>query len=199
MLQIKFITHFKKLYKPLLINFNSTFCFIYGFLMNEKFKLKLNSFHILKIFSNLKKNLLLTQTFIILIHKKFLNVFLSLFHRLVEGVCHGFKITLYIKGKGLRIQLKTRQNKLCIYLKLGYSHKIFVHLPINCWAKIFGRRRSISLFSTNYVLLRNLVLKIRKFYPVGLYKIRGFYVENEKLKIIQGKSRLGSATSGYYG
>ena len=115
-----------------------------------------------------------------------------------NGVSHGYKTTLYVKGKGLRLQLKTRKNKLLIYLKLGYSHKIFLDLPKNCWAKIFGRRRSIRLYSLNYILLRNLVLKIRSFYPVGLYKFRGFYLEDENIKIVEGKSRLGSGF-GYYG
>jgi phage-related holin len=31
---------------------------------------------------------------------------------------------------------------------------------------------------------------------MGLYKVRGFYIENENFKIIEGKSRLGSS---YYG
>lgn len=116
----------------------------------------------------------------------------------IDGVSHGFKTVLYVKGKGLRLQLKTKNNKLCIYLKLGYSHKIFLHLPKNCWAKIYGRRRTIKLYALNYILLRNLVLKIRSFYQIGLYKVRGFYIENEQFKIIEGKSRLGSG-SNYYG
>lgn len=116
----------------------------------------------------------------------------------LDGLSHGFKTTLYVKGKGLRLQLKMRKGKLCIYLKLGYSHKIFLHLPTNCWAKLFGRRRTIRIYSLNYILLRNLILKIRSFYPIGLYKVRGFFVENEQFKIIEGKSRLGSGGS-YYG
>ncbi len=116
----------------------------------------------------------------------------------LDGILYGYKTTLYVKGKGLRLQLKTRQGKLCIYLKLGYSHKIFLHLPKNCWAKIFGRRRTIRFYALNYILLRNLVLKIKSFYPIGLYKVRGFYIENEVFKIVEGKSRLGSGF-GYYG
>ena len=114
----------------------------------------------------------------------------------LDGISHGFKTTLYVKGKGLRLQLKQRRGQLCIYLKLGYSHKIFLYLPKNCWAKIYGRRRTIKFYSLNYILLRNLVLKVRSFYPIGLYKVRGFYLENEEFKIVEGKSRLGS---GYYG
>lgn len=134
----------------------------------------------------------------ILLHKKYIRCFFTLLWMHLDGLSHGFKITLYVKGKGLRLQLKRRKGLLCIYLKLGYSHKIFLNLPKNCWAKIFGRRRTIKFFSLHYVLLRNLVIKVRSFYPVGLYKVRGFFIEKEKFKIIEGKSRLGSGM-GYYG
>lgn len=134
----------------------------------------------------------------ILVHKKYIRCFFTLLWMHIDGMSNGFKVTLYVKGKGLRLQLKRRKGILCIYLKLGYSHKIFVNLPPNCWAKIFGRRRTLKLFSLHYVLLRNLVLKIRSFYPVGLYKVRGFFIEKEKFKIIEGKSRLGSGY-GFYG
>jgi len=132
------------------------------------------------------------------VHKKYIRTFFSLLWMEIEGMSHGFKITLYVKGKGLRLQLKKIKSSLCIYLKLGYSHKIFLNLPKNCWAKIFKRRRTITLYALNYILLRNLVLKIRSFYPLGLYKIRGFFVQNEEIKIIEGKSRLGSGF-GYHG
>ena len=82
----------------------------------------------------------------------------------LDGSCHGFKTILYVKGKGLRLQLKRRKGNLCIYLKLGYSHKIFLHLPKFCWAKIFKRRRTMKLYALHYIILRNLVLKIRSFY-----------------------------------
>lgn len=153
--------------------------------MNSKFKVK-------------KNKLFVSSSNILIINKKYIKTFFSLLWMHVDGVLYGYKTILYVKGKGLRLQLKTRQNKLCIYLKLGYSHKIFLHLPKNCWAKIFGRRRTIKLYALNYILLRNLVLKIKSFYPIGLYKVRGFYIENEVFKIIEGKSRLGSG-AGYYG
>ncbi len=153
--------------------------------MNSKFKVK-------------KNKLFVCSSNILIINKKYIKTFFSLLWMHLDGVLYGYKTTLYVKGKGLRLQLKTRQNKLCIYLKLGYSHKIFLHLPKNCWAKIFGRRRTIKFYALNYILLRNLVLKIKSFYPIGLYKVRGFYIENEVFKIIEGKSRLGSGF-GYYG
>lgn len=133
-----------------------------------------------------------------LINKRYIRAFFSMLWMEVEGLTHGFKITVYVKGKGLRLQLRNINGNLCLYLKLGYSHKIFLNLPRNCWAKTFKRRRTIKFYSLNYILLRNLVLKLRSFYPLGLYKIRGFIVGNEQVKIIPGKSRLGSSF-GYYG
>lgn len=153
------------------------------FLSDTKFKLKKN-----RLFS--------LNNSILIIHKHYIRTFFTLLWMNLDGISTGFKTTLYVKGKGLRLQLKTRKGNLCIYLKLGYSHKIFLNLPKNCWAKLFGRRRTIKLYSLDYILLRNLVLKIRSFYPMGLYKVRGFFIENETFKIIEGKSRLGSS---YYG
>jgi len=182
---VKFLSYKKRLYKPVALSFDNSFCYINGFLSNGKFSLK-------------HQKIFLLSNSVLLIHKKYIRSFFSLLWMHLDGLSHGFKTTLYVKGKGLRLQLKTRKGKLCIYLKLGYSHKIFLHLPKNCWAKLFGRRRTIRLYSLNYILLRNLVLKIRSFYPIGLYKVRGFFVENEQFKIVEGKSRLGSGGS-YYG
>lgn len=161
------------------------------YLINSKFKLKSN-----KVFS-LNPLDSATNTTIILVHKRYIRVFFTLVWMHLEGSSHGYKTILYVKGKGLRLQLKTRKGHLCIYLKLGYSHKIFLHLPEFCWAKLFGRRRTMKLYALNYIVLRNLVLKIRSFYPLGLYKVRGFYVENDDIRIIEGKSRL--TGFGYYG
>lgn len=154
-------------------------------LTKTKFKLKKNSVFFL-------------GNSVLQVQKNYMRTFFTLLMTYSQGASYGYKITIYIRGKGLRLQLKTRKNVLCIYFKLGYSHKILLNLPRNTWAKIFGRRRTISLFSLDYMLLRNLALKIRSFYPMGLYKRRGFFLENEEIKIIEGKSRLGSGF-GLYG
>ena len=95
------------------------------------------------------------------------------------------------KRKRFAFTIKNKKGRLCIYLKLGYSHKIFLHLPINCWAKLYGRRRTIKLYSLNSILLKNLVLRIKEFYPMSLYKLRGFLTAGEEYKFVEGKSRLG--------
>lgn len=182
---VKYISYKKTFSNSIEITFDNKFCFIQGNFYKDKFKLKKN-----KIF--------FFNSSFVLIHPQYLKSFVSLLFLNLDCVTKGFKTTLYVKGKGLRLQLKTRKGKLCLYLKLGYSHKIFLNLPKNCWAKIFGRRRTIRLYCFNYILLRNLVVKIRQFYPIGLYKVRGFFIEKDVIKIVEGKSRLGSS-SGYYG
>lgn len=82
---------------------------------------------------------------------------------------------IFLKGKGLRLILRKKLNHLSyIYLKLGYSHKIFFTIPKNIWCRIFGKKRALIIYSLNYSSLRNLILKIRTFYPMSLYKLRGF-------------------------
>lgn len=89
----------------------------------------------------------------------------------------------------MRIQIKNKNN---LYLKLGYSHKIFLKLPRNVWIKISDRRRNILIYSFDYILLKNLIVKLKIYYPLSLYKVRGFHNDNELLKIKKGKSKLGN-------
>ena len=97
----------------------------------------------------------------LLIHKTYIKCFFSLFSSTLQGISHGYKIKIFLKGKGLRLIIRKKINKLpCIYLKLGYSHKIFFTLPKNIWFRIFGRKRALILYSLDYSLLRNLILKI---------------------------------------
>jgi len=181
----KVLVYKKTLYKPINIRFDSHNCIINGILMNHTFKLNHNFF-----FINHQK------PSILIIHKMYIRTFFSLILKIIDGISYGFKAILKLKGKGLRLQLKTHNSQLHIYLKLGYSHKIFFKLPANCWIYIFERRRSLVLYSLNYCDLRMILLKIRMYYPVNLYKIRGFFEPTEIIKQKKGKSRLGSG-SGY--
>lgn len=173
---MKLISYKKYIFKPIFLNFINNCCYINGFLLTESIKFKVNA---LKFSSN-------NQIFI---SKKYFRTFFSLLLRSIDGVSYGFKGILKLKGKGLRLQLKKINNNLLIYLKLGYSHKIFYRLPLNFWVYIYERRRSLILYSLNYSELRTVLLKIRNYYPVNLYKIRGFYEPSEIIK--QKKGNLG--------
>lgn len=134
--------------------------------------------YILKSNLQIKKSILFNNLNLnyILIHKTYIKSFFSLIKLNIHGLSHGFKMKVFLKGKGLRLIIRKQFNKLpCLYLKLGYSHKIFFLLPKNVWFRIFGRKRALILYSLDYSLLRNLILKIRSFYPMSLYKIRGFF------------------------
>lgn len=170
---MKLINYKKFLYKSINIQFNNIDCLINGCLLSYNLKLKVNDF------------VLLTQNHLLL-HKKYIRTFFSIFFKLIDGVSHGFKAILYLKGKGLRIQLKKLNNLIILYLKLGYSHKIFFTLPQNTWIQTLERRRTLILFSLNFNNLRLLLIKLRKYYPVNIYKIRGFYEPTEIIKQKKG-------------
>jgi ribosomal protein L6P/L9E len=109
----KLVFYKKLLSKPLNLYFEENYCYINGILLTHKIKLK--------------KNLICYKNNLNLIIKKnYFKTFFSILLKLLDGVSVGFKAILKLKGKGLRIQIKKINNKLVIYLKLGYSHKIFL-------------------------------------------------------------------------
>lgn len=183
---MKLIQYKKYLFKPIKLNFTSYSCEINGILLNYYLKLKKNN--ILVVNNNVLINQINNSK--LFINKTYFRTFLSLLDRILDGVSFGFKAVLKLKGKGLRLQLKKVNNILHIYLKLGYSHKIFFKLPENTWIYIYERRRSLILYSLNYCNLRNFLLKIRNYYPVNLYKIRGFFEPTEIIKQKKGNLDL---------
>jgi ribosomal protein L6P/L9E len=173
------IQYKKYLIKTVELKFYSNYCLINGILLNYKLKFKKNL--ILNLINSTHSNI--HNIFII---KKYFRTFFSLILKIIDGISFGYKAILKLKGKGLRLQLKKLNNILYIYLKLGYSHKIFFKLPTNMWIYIYERRRSLILFSLDYCNLRNILLKIRSYYPVNLYKIRGFFEPTELIKQKKG-------------
>lgn len=169
---------FKLLNKQTTIAFNEDNCIVSGFLITDRIRI-------------LKTSLFPLTRSKILIHKNYICAFFSLLKSSLIGVSHGFKIILYLKGKGLRIQLKKSTNgSVILYLKLGYSHKLLYKLPTNVWVNLIERRRTLLFFGLNYSILKLLVSKFRKFKPLSLYKLRGFYTATEILKQQKGKSKL---------
>lgn len=176
---MKLIEYKKYLFKPIILEFYSNYCFINGILLNYNLKFKKNSILISK---KIEKE----SYYKLFILKSYFRTFFSLILRIIDGVSFGFKAILKLKGKGLRLQLKQFNNLFYIYLKLGYSHKIFFKLPLNTWIYVYERRRSLILYNLNYCNLRQLLLKIRSYYPVNLYKIRGFFEPTELIKQKKG-------------
>lgn len=135
--------------------------------------LKLKEFN-LKINDKQNKFKILNLNYFLL-HKTYFKSFFNLFFKNLEGISQGYKTRIFLKGKSLRLIIRKRINKLpCIYLKLGYSHRIFFTISKNLWCRVYKRKRTLIVYALNYSYIRNLVLKIRSFYPMGLYKKRGF-------------------------
>jgi ribosomal protein L6P/L9E len=172
------ISYKKYLLKPINLQFYPNYCLINGILLNYKLKFKKNSI--------LNFNNKINYNYNLFIVKNYFRTFFSLILKIIDGISFGYKAILKLKGKGLRLQLKKINNTIYIYLKLGYSHKIFFKLPVNIWIYIYERRRSLILFSLNYCTLREILLKIRNYYPVNLYKIRGFFEPTELIKQKKG-------------
>jgi ribosomal protein L6P/L9E len=172
------IQYKKYLFKPINIQFYSDYCFINGILLNYKLKFKKNALLFIKNHNKIVYHLFIA--------KNYFRTFFSLILKIIDGISFGYKAILKLKGKGLRLQLKKLNNIIHIYLKLGYSHKIYFKLPLNMWIYIYERRRSLILFSLNYCDLRKTLLKLRSYYPVNLYKIRGFFEPSELIKQKKG-------------
>lgn len=180
MKQFRFLKLFYKNKTKITFNNNNTICTLSGFLINDEFKI-------------LNSSLIKLTNSRLLIHKNFIKTFFSTLNSYIIGVSCGFKIILYLKGKGLRIQLKKQTDgSIVLYLKLGYSHKLLYKLPKNIWVNLIERRRTLLFFGLNYSILKLLVSKFRQFYPLSLYKLRGFYATDEILKQKKGKSKLTS-------
>lgn len=143
---------------------------------------KIKSFTlIINIDKLIQKKILLNY---LLLHKTYLKSFFKLFFLNLISISYGYKTRIFLKGKSLRMIIKkTINNAPKLYLKLGYSHRIFFSFSKNLWGRIYKRKRGLILYALNYSYIRNLVLKIRSFYPMGLYKKRGFifYMKNIKL------------------
>lgn len=172
---MKILIYKKKLIKLIQLNF-----------IKKKHILLMNGFLATIIFNYNPIKLIYISDNQLIIHKTYIRSFFSNLFQLIKGISHGYKFNLKLKGKGLRIQLKLKNNFIFLYLKLGYSHKIFFKLPLNCWIKIIDRRRSIILYSINYQLLRQLIKKLRSYYPLTLYKLRGFLESTEQIKLKKG-------------
>ena len=155
---------------------DNEFCQVNGILSNFNVKIKKNNFY------QLTNNLCFFK-------KQYIRTFFSIISKVIDGVSYGFKGILQLKGKGLRFQFKKKDNNFKLFLKLGYSHKIFLTLPKNIWLKLYERRRTLYLYTLNYELLRQIILKIKYYYPLSLYKIRGFLELNEVYKLRKYKAR----------
>jgi hypothetical protein len=106
--------------------------------------------------------------------------FLRLFQTWLKKQEVIIKKKLILKGLGFRINFDDKLNAL--NLKIGYSHLVNIFLPkekINL--KI--QKNSIILESTDNIILGNLCNIIKNCRPIDVYKAKGFFFRNDKVKL----------------
>lgn len=110
--------------------------------------------------------------------------FMSIFLRAIKGVDRGYYYQLNFVGLGYRfIFAKNR-----LLLKLGFAHYIELYKPDDL--HIFGYKKNMILFGTNYANLNNFIASLLKFQKQDNYKGKGIRRYGVPLKLKVGKQKL---------
>ena len=94
-----------------------------------------------------------------------------------------FKSVLILKGIGFKV--KINDNKLIF--KLGFSHNITIKIPINL--NIYIKGNKILFISYDFNLLKQYINFIKNLKKPEPYKGKGIYIDNEIIKLKEGKSK----------
>jgi len=130
--------------------------------------------------SFLKKNNLQPKT------KKLLySSFFRLFQKRLLGVCLKFVARLTFVGIGFRVEAV--ENGF-IKLKLGFSHLIFVRIPV--YISVFVPKKTILVLEcVDDQLLNEFCAKIKLFKMPDAYKGKGILYKNQTLVLKEGKKK----------
>ena len=111
----------------------------------------------------------------------------SLIHNMVVGVSDGYKKELELIGVGYRV---SNQGQL-LELSLGYTHSIFLELPIEIKVETKMERNKsplIILESADKQLIGQVCAKIRSFRKPEPYKGKGIRFAGEQIRRKSGKT-----------
>ena len=111
----------------------------------------------------------------------------SLIHNMVVGVSEGYKKELELIGVGYRV---SNQGQL-LELSLGYTHSIFLELPIEIKVETKMERDKsplIILESADKQLIGQVCAKIRSFRKPEPYKGKGIRFVGEQIRRKSGKT-----------
>jgi large subunit ribosomal protein L6 len=115
-------------------------------------------------------------------YKKYLGLYNSLIKTHLKGITQKFKINLFLKGIGLKVQ--KIENDLIF--KLGYSHDIRIIIPINIDVSVLNNTNLI-LYGFNWEQLTQFASNIKKLKKVEPYKGKGILLKNEQILRKEGK------------
>lgn len=106
--------------------------------------------------------------------------FLRLFQIWLKKQETVIKKKLILKGLGFRISFDEKLNMLI--LKVGYSHLVNISLPMEK-IKLKIQKNSIILESTDNIILGNICNIIKNCRSIDVYKAKGFFFRNDKIKL----------------
>lgn len=114
--------------------------------------------------------------------KKLLPLYISLINTYLKGVIQKFKINLYLKGIGFKVNKIENQ----LNLKLGFSHEINLFIPKNIKVLVINSNQ-IILYGSNWNELTQFAHNIKRYKKIEPYKGKGILLKNEKILRKEGK------------
>ncbi len=120
-------------------------------------------------------------------HKAMHGLYRSLVFNMVAGVSEGYMIQQELVGVGFKAEAKGQR----LELNLGFSHDIFIELPVEVKVETVTERRKnpvITLKSHDKQLIGQVAAKIRSFRPPEPYKGKGIKFVGEQIRKKAGKA-----------
>jgi large subunit ribosomal protein L6 len=108
----------------------------------------------------------------------------SILKRIILGLSVGFRKQLNIVGVGYKASIENEKDTLI--LKLGYSHQIFIKIPIGIKVNCI-KPTKISIFGNNKQAVNQMATIIRSYKIPEPYKGKGILYQNEKINKKEGK------------
>ena len=121
-------------------------------------------------------------------HRALHGLYRSLIANMITGVTEGYVLKLEIVGVGYKAAMLGTN---AIELSLGYSHPIFLGLPVEVKATTItekGKAPIITLESNDKQLIGQVAAKLRSLRPVEPYKGKGVRFVGEIIRRKAGKS-----------
>jgi len=120
-------------------------------------------------------------------HKAKHGLYRSLIANMITGVTEGYKIVQELVGVGYKADAKGQ----LLDLSLGYSHHIFIELPVEVKVETEsarGKNPLIKLSSIDKQLIGQVAAKIRSLRKPEPYKGKGIKFQGEELRKKAGKA-----------
>ena len=120
-------------------------------------------------------------------HRAMHGLYRALIHNMVVGVSQGYEIKQELVGVGYKADVDGQILKLT----LGYSHDIFILLPVEVKAEVFQEKKGnpiVTLKSIDKQLVGQVAAKVRSLRKPEPYKGKGIKFVGETIRRKAGKS-----------